>query len=249
MRGLRPIFFFLLLTAVSPVPLFGQQGVEPLQIQPRTAVLVTTNAPQAKSNDREPAMSQTRDPGEQTSSAFPILNPRSTNDSTNQDTSIHSANTSKIATPTITVASSLAVVLGLFAALVWGSRKLGNGSIHSKGIPKEVVQSLGSLPLDPRTRITMLRCGNRVLVLSQSAGNTQTLCEITDPAEVQGLTAACLGDAKHDFATALRSMEREKVNPGYVSTDAAIGNAESGFAGGDPGSVKPNNRRRLFVSA
>lgn len=242
MKGFRPIILFLSLTVIGPVPVFGQQGAERFHVQPRTAVLLTATAPQAKSDDREPSMSPVRDRGEPSSPAFPTLNPRSTDAASDQEPSNKSANKSKIATPTITVASSLAVVLGLFAALVWGSRKLGNGTIHGKAIPKEVIQSLGSLPLDPRTRITMLRCGNRVLVLAQAAGNTQTLCEINDPAEVRDLTAACLGDAKHDFATALKSMEREKVNPGYV-------NAESGYAGGEPGSMKSNNRRRLFASA
>jgi hypothetical protein len=81
----------------------------------------------------------------------------------------------------------------------------------------------------------MLRCGGRILVVAQSAGTTQTLCEIRDPEEVRHLLAACQGDAKHDFASALRSIEQEPAKHGYAGPENAS-------------SDSPGERRRLFAS-
>ena len=47
---------------------------------------------------------------------------------------------SKIAVPAITVTSSLAVVLGLFAGLVWLTRKFGSRAMNQGAVPKEVLQ-------------------------------------------------------------------------------------------------------------
>jgi flagellar biosynthetic protein FliO len=167
--------------------------------------------------------------------SFPTLKPRSPDQDPGRDVAELGERSGKLAAPTITVISSLAVVLGLFAALVWGSRRFGNGTTRNASIPKEVIQTLGSVPIDPRTRVTMLRCGNRVLLLAQTAGTVQTLCEITDPQEVHDLTAACLGKSKREFASTLRSIENETTSGGFVEQ-----------------AINPNaaaTRRRLFASA
>lgn len=118
--------------------------------------------------------------------------------------------------PAITVTSSLAVVLGLFAALVWMTRRFGSRSMNQGTISSEVLQSLGTTPIDPRTRVTLLRCGNRILVLAQTATGVQPLAEITDPEEVRHLTATCLGDAGRSFVSTLRSIEKEPAKPGFA---------------------------------
>jgi flagellar biogenesis protein FliO len=165
--------------------------------------------------------------------SFPSLSPRADQPaSADQDAA---SETSKIAGPTITVASSLAVVLGLFAALVWMTRKFGSRSLSQGSVPKEFLQSLGSTPIDSRTRITMVRCGKRILVMAQTATGVHPLSEITDPEEVLELTAACLGDAKQSFASTLQSIEKEKVDTGFVAAQAS------------PPTPRP--RRRLFASA
>ena len=105
-------------------------------------------------------------------------------------------------TPTLTVGFALAIVLGLFGGLVWMSKKYGNGAASSGSIPKGVLESLGSTNLDPRTRVSLLRCGSRIVLIAQSSGGIQPLCEITDPAEVQSLISACNGDS----ATALADV-------------------------------------------
>ncbi len=123
--------------------------------------------------------------------------------------------------PLVTVTSSLAVVLGLFAALVWATRKFGSKGVGGGGaIPREVMQSLGSTSLDGRTTVTMLRCGNRILVLAKTATGIHPLSEITDPEEVRALTASCLGKSGETFATTLKSIEQEPVNGGFTGTEA-----------------------------
>ena len=141
----------------------------------------------------------------------------------------------ELAGSAITMISSLVVVLGLFGGLVWMTRKFGSRGMSQGAIPREVLQSLGSVPLDARTRITMVRCGDRILVMAQTATGVHPLAEITDRDEVRELSAACLGDARQAFASALKSIEHEKAQPGYVGSQK----------------VSPTSRgsRRLFASA
>lgn len=165
--------------------------------------------------------------------AFPSLLP---SDSSSQAaTQRGSSSSDKLVGPAVTVTSSLAVVLGLFAGLVWVSRKVGGRSLGPGTIPNEVFQSLGSAPIDSRTRIVMFRCGNRVLVTAQTASGMQSLAEITDPDEVRRLTATCLGDSKNNFATTMKTIEKEK--PG------------KGFLGGEVDQPAPRPRGRLFTTA
>ena len=144
------------------------------------------------------------------------------------------------ASPTITVTSSLAIVLGLFAALVWITRKFGNRSMN-RGIPDGVLQSLGSMALDPRTRLTMLRCGNRILVVAQTNSGIHPLSEITDADEVRQMTAACLGESHRNFASALKSLEQEPAPAGFTGEKTTSRNA--------PPSAEPRSPSRLFVTA
>ncbi len=223
MPRIRPAILSFLLAVAWQGNALSQNGSTTIYAQPRSTALAASDAAQ-------PMLAADRaDP------SFPSLKPRPPSTDVGHGSGEVEARSSKIAAPTITVASSLAVVLGLFAALVWGSRKFGNGSMHKGSIPKEVMQSLGSTAIDARTHVTMLRCGNRILVLGQTAGAAQTLCEITDPEEVQALTAACLGSSKQDFATALRAIEEEKTS--------------GGFLGSKPNNLATPTRRRLFTSA
>lgn len=145
-------------------------------------------------------------------SGFPRLDLQSETGEASKPESIKSS----FSGPTVTVTSSLAIVLGLFAAMIWATRRFnGRGSIRGI-LPKEIMQPLGSTTLDPRTRVSMLRCGDRIIVIAQSASGIHPLSEITDPIEVQRLTAACLGDSKQTFASTLNDIEREPINRGFV---------------------------------
>ncbi len=163
---------------------------------------------------------------------FPDFVPRAGEIDTNED---GEASGDTIAGPAVTVSASLAVVLGLFAALVWMTRRFGGRGMSQGALPKEIVQSLGSTALDPRTRVTMLRCGGRILVVAQTATGIHPLSEITDPEEVRQLTAACLGDAKQSFVSTLKSIEKEPVR--------------SNFTGSESPPEPKRKRSRLFASA
>ena len=169
----------------------------------------------------------------QFTSAFPTLG--------NQADASHAGvsepkSTGALSGPAITVTSSLAVVLGLFAALVWMTRRFGARGINQGALSGEVLQSLGTTPIDPRTRVTLLRCGNRILVLAQTATGVQPLAEITDPEEVRHLTATCLGDAGRSFVSTLRSIEQEPAQPGFAGP-------------ADPAPAATQKRSRLFATA
>ena len=123
--------------------------------------------------------------------------------------------------PIVTTVSSLTVVLGLFAGFVWLTRRYGNDVATTKSV-SDVIQNLGSTAIDPRTQITLLRCGNRILVLAQTANGVQPLSEIDDPTEVERLTAQCLGHRELTFAETMQSR--------------------------DPGSASQSDRRTGFVS-
>jgi flagellar biogenesis protein FliO len=223
MRSLRYACLACALTAVFPATAVSQSGSAELYGKSHST-LQTGDVPQPV------AINQT----DSQEGSFPLLKPPTDESRIHRDSSELGHRGKMIATPTITVASSLAVVLGLFAALVWGSRRLGGGTIQKGSLPKEIMQPLGSTSIDARTRITMLRCGNRILVVAQSSDTARTLCEITDPEEVRQLTAACTGTSGKDFSSALRSMEREPLSDGYAGS------------GTEP--RRATQRRRLFAS-
>jgi flagellar biogenesis protein FliO len=124
------------------------------------------------------------------------------------------------ASPMITVVSSLAVVLGLFATLIWLTRRFGGGAVRAGAMPSDVIQNLGSTPLDSRTRVTMLRCGNRIVVAAQTAGGVHPLCEITDPSEVAEVTAACTGQSPPSFADSSRVRQAVEEPTAAAMPDA-----------------------------
>jgi len=107
-----------------------------------------------------------------------------------------------VATPTAavgTVVSSLAIVLGLFAAFVWFSKRFAPAG--SAALPKDAVELLGRAPLAGRQSMQLIRVGNRLLLVALSASGAETLTEITDPVEVEHLAGLCRG-GKSDSASA-----------------------------------------------
>jgi len=125
----------------------------------------------------------------------------------------------QLAGPAVTVTSSLAVVLGLFALMVWLSRRFGNRSLGQTALPSEVLQSLGTAALDARTKINLVKCGGRVLVVAQTATGVFPLSEITSPEEVRHLIAQCQPMSKQSFAQTLQAFEREPAPKGFVGRE------------------------------
>ena len=89
----------------------------------------------------------------------------------------------------IALAGSLAIVLGLFFALVWVFRRAAPKG--STLLPGEVVEVLGRAPLAGRQCMHLLRCGNKLLLVSVTPVGAETLTEVTDPVEVDRLAGLC----------------------------------------------------------
>jgi flagellar biogenesis protein FliO len=58
-------------------------------------------------------------------------------------------------------------------------------------LPSEAFEVLGRAPLSGRQQVHLLRCGNRLLLVSVTPGGAETLTEITDPLEVDRLAGLC----------------------------------------------------------
>ncbi len=104
----------------------------------------------------------------------------------------------------ITVGGSLAVVLGLFFIVAWAMRKAApRGSLV---LPKEVFEILGRAPLGARQQVQLLRCGNKLLLVSITPGGTETLTEVTDPLEVDRIAGICQQAHPKSATTAFRQV-------------------------------------------
>jgi len=135
--------------------------------------------------------------------------------------------------PLVTIASSMALVLGLFAAFVWVSKKAQRGGGGSKLIPDEVLRVLGHKNLGPLGNVSLVRCGRSILVVSSSPAGVQSLATITDESEVRHLEAACLGESGASFQATLGEIEREPTGRGFLGE----------------GIAQPQARKRLFAQA
>ncbi len=162
---------------------------------------------------------------------FPTLAPRLNSDDTAKTRESATASDA-MSGPTVTVASSLAVVLGLFAAMIWMTRRFGAGANANRALPREAMEVLGTTTLQPRLNVSLVRIGTRVVVLAQTAQGVQTISEITDIDEANHLIATCRGEATVGFAKELKAMDREPYRPGFVEPTS-----------------EPTPRRRLFASA
>ena len=116
------------------------------------------------------------------------------------------------------VVSSLAVVLGLFFLVAWFARR---GS--PKGtlmLPTEVLEVLGRAPLSPRRQLHVVRFGNKLLLLSITAGAVEPVGEIDDPAEVERLAGICHelhgGSISETFRQVFSQIAREPAPGGFA---------------------------------
>jgi flagellar biogenesis protein FliO len=109
-----------------------------------------------------------------------------------------------------TVGGSLAAVLGIFFLIVWALRRASpNGSAT---LPCEVFEVLGRAALTNRQQVYLLRCGNKLLLVSVTAAGAETLTEIADPAEVDRLAGLCRQTRSNGAAAAFRQAFRRVEN-------------------------------------
>ena len=116
-----------------------------------------------------------------------------------------------------TTAGSLAVVLGLFFAVVWMMRRASPKG--SALLPGEVVEVLGRAPLAGRQQMHLLRCGNKLLLVSVTPAGAETLTEVTDPLEVDRLAGLCRQTHPQSATAAFRQVFQQFA-PKSESRDA-----------------------------
>lgn len=102
------------------------------------------------------------------------------------------------------VASSLAIVLGLFFVFVWLMRRSSPSTVAA--LPAEVIETLGKVTLGYRQQVNLVRCGNRLLLLSVTPAGVETLSEYADPDEVTRLVALCRQTQPGSASTTFRQV-------------------------------------------
>ena len=96
------------------------------------------------------------------------------------------------------------MVLGLFFLAAWFMRR---GSPKGSGrLPGEVVELLGRAPLVGRQQLHVLRFGGKLVLVSLSGSDIETISEITDPEEVDRLAGLCQQTRSDSATTAFRQV-------------------------------------------
>lgn len=129
----------------------------------------------------------------------------------------------------VTVLGSLGVVLGLFFAVVWFTRRALPKAAAS--LPTEAVEVLGRTPLSPRQNMHVIRFGRKLLLVSVTAAGAETLAELDNAEEVARISGLCQqnqqGSISQTFRQVLSQFASEPAPGGFLG-DRAL--AESGAA-------------------
>jgi len=115
----------------------------------------------------------------------------------------------------VTMVGGLGIVLGLFFVVAWGMRRATPGA--SMTLPNQVVEILGRAPLAGRHQVHLLRCGNKLLLVSVTPDATETLTEITDPFEVDRLAGLCEQARPNSSSAAFRRAFQQFAHDGKGS--------------------------------
>ncbi len=104
----------------------------------------------------------------------------------------------------LTMVFALTIVVSLFLIMAWLLRKSQPASFVK--LPGDVVQVMGRTPMAPRQQMYVVRFGSKLLLVSHQPGQTQTLCEITDPDEVQRLAGLCEANMPSSISGSFRDV-------------------------------------------
>jgi flagellar biogenesis protein FliO len=116
-----------------------------------------------------------------------------------------------------TLFGSLAVVVGVFLLIAWLMRRAAPQGLTR--LPDEAFEVLGRAPLAGRQNVHLLRCGNKLLLVSVTPAGTETLTEITDPQEVDRLAGLCRQGGPHSSTAAFKQIFEQLApkRPGRAS--------------------------------
>jgi flagellar biogenesis protein FliO len=139
-----------------------------------------------------------------------------------------------------TTGTALAIVVGLFLLCVWALRRGGRKT--TAVLPEEAVSVLGRVPLAARQFAQLVHFGNKLVLLSVTPTGTETLTEITDPAEVDRLLGLCMQRKTHsstsEFEEVFRKLATEPAEGEFVDrgsmrpTARAATDAYAAYRGG-----------------
>jgi len=119
-------------------------------------------------------------------------------------------------------ASWVTTLGGLIAvlALIYLTAKVLRKSMPAaqRTLPAEVIQVLGRKPLDYRHSIHLIRCGSRLLVVGASQEGLTTLCEMTDPVEIDYLAGLCKPSEPASVADTFNQLFRRFQGPPAVES-------------------------------
>lgn len=118
------------------------------------------------------------------------------------------------------VVGSLVVVLGVFLAVVWLTKKFAPPG--AAPLPKEAVELLGRAPLGGQHQMQLVRIGAKLLLVAVSPTGAANLTEITDAAEVERLTDLCRRQkstsATAEFSRLLHQLGQEPTSANFVES-------------------------------
>jgi flagellar biogenesis protein FliO len=187
----------------------------------------------ASAAEAEPA---TEDIPEETRSAPLRLAPRGKSATKELSRPAAASSTSAITT----VAGSLGIVLGLFVALVWFSRRFAPAG--TAALPKEAVELLGRTSLGGTHQMQLVRVGAKLLLVALSPQGARTLTEITSAAEVERLSDLCRRQKPESATASFRSLV-DQMGSERTASSFVDGNRRA------PAAATANSRTRVTARA
>jgi flagellar biogenesis protein FliO len=122
-----------------------------------------------------------------------------------------------------TAGAGLVLVVGLFLLCVSLMRR--GGPSPTTPLPQDAVAVLGRVPLTPKQFAHLIQVGNKLVLVSINGDRTDTITEITDPAEVERLLVMCLKGSRQsssaDFQKLLAQMAKEPAR-GFLGRDSSV---------------------------
>ena len=104
-----------------------------------------------------------------------------------------------------TTLASLAVVIGLFVAVMYAQKRFRGTTVSAK-MPSEIIEPLGTIPAGPRAEYRLVRFADRVLLLHAVGTTVTTLSEVTDLDTVEHLVTLCRQNRADALPNAFRRI-------------------------------------------